>query len=176
MITSMYLICIPGVRAAAHRSWRARRECQLEICHRRGADQHQGAVQQHQGARAADWAEEQRACEEQSQQLKLSKLQNRDPPGGGGLPLHQLFPHLLHWGARWDGDLGVLKLKDSRGCWFLAVNFWIFGGKPKVWCVNSPQMLPLTFCCWWWMLMLKAYSIQKWIFWTIFHNVKGMRF
>ena len=59
---------------------------------------------------------------------------------------------------------------------FLAVNFWIFGGKPKVWCVNSPQMLPLTICCWWWMLMLKAYSIQKWIFWTIFHNVKGMRF
>ena len=125
----MYLICIPGVRAAAHRSWRARRECQLEICHRRGADQHQGAVQQHQGARAADWAEEQRACEEQGQQLKLSKLQNRDPAGGGGLPMHHLLPHLLHWGARWDGDLGVLKLKDSRG--FLAVNFWIFGGKPK---------------------------------------------
>ena len=88
-------LCLLGVRAAASRAGGASGECKLEIGNCGGADQHQGGKQR--GAAG-------RAEKEASQQLKLPE-HSGDSPGGGGLPHHQLLPHLLQWGARRDGDL-----------------------------------------------------------------------
>ena len=87
-----------GVRAAPGRARGASGEFQLEVGHGRRADDDQGGAQQQQRGRA------EKVREEGAQHLKFP-VHNRDSPGGGGLPHHQLLPDLLQWGAGRDGDL-----------------------------------------------------------------------
>ena len=93
------LFCASGVRAAPGRARGASGEFQLEVGHGRRADDVQGGAQQQQQRGRAE-----KVREEGSQHLKFP-IHNRDSPGGGGLPHHQLLPDLLQWGAGRDGDL-----------------------------------------------------------------------
>ena len=90
-----------GVRAAPGRARGASGEFQLEVGHGRRADDDQGGAQQQQQQQRG---RAEKVREERAQHLKFP-VHNRDSPGGGGLPHHQLLPDLLQWGAGRDGDL-----------------------------------------------------------------------